>query len=225
MRALLVEDDMEIAVYIVKGLKQEGIGCDHIADGSEAFRHALESRYDILIIDLMLPGMSGMQLIQRLRVCDITTPILILSAKASVEDRVRGLQQGADDYLVKPFAFSELSARLHALLRRSQANRDPEFLRVDSLQVDPVKRRIMREDVSVALQPAEYSLLVYLMQNAGRVVSKTTIMEHVWEYNFDPGTNVVEACICRLRDKVDRPFASPLIHTVRGFGYVLEKRD
>ncbi len=224
MKVLLIEDDERIASFVVKGLKQEGIQCDALTEGTAGYLQAGEPTYDVLIIDLMLPGMDGMTIIKRLRGDGVDTPILVLSAKARVEDRVTGLQNGADDYLVKPFAFSELLARVQALVRRSQNNAAPTELTVGDLRVDLAKRRVERAGERIDLQPMEYGLLVYLMQNTGRVVSKTMIMEHVWEYNFDPGTNVVEARVCRLRDKVDRPFDTPLIHTARGFGYVLEPR-
>jgi DNA-binding response OmpR family regulator len=225
MKTLIVEDDEKIASFVVKGLRQEGISCDQVGDGVEALLQAGDHRYDAMIVDLMLPGLDGLSLIRRLRSGKVDTPVLILSAKSSVSDRVAGLQAGADDYLIKPFAFSELLARLQALVRR--ANAAPAAAScyvVGELRIDLLTRKVKRGDESLEIQPLEYSLLVYLARNAGRVVSKTMIMEHVWEYNFDPGTNVVEACVCRLRDKVDRPFETPLIHTVRGFGYVLEER-
>ncbi len=226
MRVLLVEDDLETARFIVKGLKQEGFAVDHAGDGDEGLHLALTGSYDAAVIDIMLPGLDGLTLIDRLRAHGVRTPVIILSAKGSVDDRVRGLQAGGDDYLVKPFAFSELVARIHALIRRStQQASETTTLTVGDLEMDLVKRKVFRSGKEIPLQPKEFALLEYLMRNAGRVVSKTMIMEHVWDYNFDPQTNVVEARICRLRDKIDRPFKRQLIHTIRGVGYVLEERD
>ncbi|OVE82368.1 DNA-binding response regulator [bacterium M21] len=225
MKVLLIEDDPQIGAFIQKGLKQEAISCDHATDGLNGYLQVDASIYDVLIVDLMLPTLDGISIIRKLREQGVPIPILILSAKASVDDRVTGLGCGADDYLVKPFAFSELLARLQALVRRAGATVTPTALDLLDLNIDLAKRRVERDGTRLELQPTEYGLLVYLAQNMGRVVSKTMIMEHVWDYNFDPGTNVVEACICRLRDKVDRPFGTKLIHTVRGFGYVFETRD
>jgi DNA-binding response OmpR family regulator len=214
MQVLLVEDDASTARFIVKGLRQEGFSVEHERDGLEGLLLARTRPFDVAVVDIMLPGLDGVSLIERLRQAGIRMPVLILSAKRSVDDRVRGLQAGGDDYLVKPFAFSELVARVHALVRRSTRQED--------LELDLLRRRVRRGDRDIELQPREFALLEYLARNAGRVVSKTMIMEHVWEYNFDPQTNVVEARVCRLRDKVDRPFDRKLIHTVRGVGYVLE---
>ncbi len=225
MRVLLIEDDPRQAAFVVQGLKQEGFGIDHAKDGEEGLAFATTAPYDTFIIDLMLPKKDGLSLIHDIRARGITTPILILSARSSVDDRVKGLQSGGDDYLVKPFSFSELLARLQALHRRATGLTEPDQRCVGDLRFDLSRRTVFRGGIRIDLQPKELALLEYLMRNAGRVVSKTMIIEHVWDFNFDPQTNVVEARISRLRDKVDRPFAYPLIHTVRGIGYVLENRS
>ncbi len=225
MKVLLVEDDIQTANFIVKGLRQEGFAVDHAKDGEEGLVLALSEPYDAAVVDIMLPKRDGLSLIDELRRNGITIPVLVLSAKSSVDDRVKGLQAGGDDYMVKPFAFSELVARIHALIRRATQATEPTTLTVGDLNMDLVKRKVFRGGQEVELQPKEFSLLEYLMRNAGRVVSKTMIMEHVWDYNFDPQTNVVETRICRLREKVDRPFKKQLIHTIRGVGYILEERD
>jgi len=225
MRILLVEDDLKQAEFILRGLRQEGDVIDHASDGEQGLNMAISMSYDVFIFDLMLPLRDGLSLIHEVRSKAITTPILILSARNSVDDRVCGLRTGGDDYLVKPFAFSELSARLEALYRRTIGGDDPTSLRVGNLSMDLKRHKVFREDQVLDLQPKEYVLLEYLMRNAGRAVSKTMIMEHVWDYNFDPQTNVVEARISRLREKVDRPFKYALIHTMRGIGYVLENRN
>jgi len=225
MRILLVEDDLKQAEFILRGLRQEGDIIDHASDGEQGLNMAVSMSYDVFIFDLMLPLRDGLSLIHEVRSKAITTPILILSARNSVDDRVRGLRAGGDDYLVKPFAFSELSARLEALYRRTIGGDDPISLCVGDLSMDLKRHKVFREEQVLDLQPKEYVLLEYLMRNAGRAVSKTMIMEHVWDYNFDPQTNVVEARISRLREKVDRPFEYSLIHTMRGVGYVLENRN
>jgi len=223
MRILLVEDDMKIASFVMKGLREAGYAVDHAADGEDGLHLARTEPYDAAVIDIMLPKLDGLTLIAELRREEITTPIIILSAKGSVDDRIRGLQKGSDDYLTKPFAFSELLARIQALIRRASGTSEPTRLRLGDLSVDLLTREVEREGQSIDLQPLEFSLLEYLLRNAGKVVSKTMIMEHVWDYNFDPMTNVVEARICRLRDKVDKGFRNKLIHTVRGVGYVLKE--
>jgi len=224
MRILLVEDDLGIASFVVKGLKEAGYVVDHVADGAAGLNRLLREEIDAAIVDIMLPGLDGLSVIQRARKKNVTTPVLILSAKASVDDRILGLQNGGDDYLVKPFAFSELLARVQALIRRGQRISEPTTLTVGPLRIDLIRRRVTRSEQEIELQPREYALLEYLMRHTGRVVSKTMIMEHVWDYNFDPQTNVVEARICRLRDKIDRGHTHKLIHTVRGIGYVLEEK-
>ncbi len=223
MRILLVEDDAKIASFIHKGLKASGYAVDLASDGERGLRMALTEPYDAAVIDLMLPKLDGLSIIERMREKKIRTPVIILSAKGSVEDRVKGLQAGSDDYLVKPFAFSELLARIQALIRRASGISEPTGLHVADLSMNLITREVMRGDRTIELQPIEFSLLEFLMRNTGRIVSKTMIMEHVWDYNFDPQTNVVEARICRLRDKVDRDWDKKLIHTVRGVGYVLKE--
>ena len=225
MRILIVEDDIQVAGFIRKGLQQEGYAVDHAVNGEDGLHLASTEPYDAAIVDIMLPKLDGLTLIERLRDRKITTPVLVLSARSSVDDRVRGLQVGGDDYLIKPFAFAELLARVQALLRRAHAISEPTTLTVGDLSLDLVRRKVTRRGSPIDLQAKEFALLEYLMRNAGRIVSKTMIMEHVWDYNFDPQTNVVEARICRLRDKVDRPFQKKLIHTIRGAGYVLEEKD
>ncbi len=223
MRVLLVEDDVKIASFIVKGLKAVGFAVDHASDGEEGLQLALIEPYDAAIVDLMLPKKSGLSLIRELRAEKNNTPVLILSAKGDVEDRVRGLETGADDYLTKPFAFSELLARLQALIRRASGVADPTRLSVGDLSINLLTREVKWGETPIELQPREFSLLEYLMRNAGRIVSRTMIMEHVWDYHFDPQTNVVEARISRLRDKIDRIAGRKLIHTVRGAGYVVRE--
>jgi DNA-binding response OmpR family regulator len=223
MRLLLIEDDLEIAAFIRKGMKEAGFSVDHAAEGPVGLEMAIASPYDVAVIDLMLPGLDGLAVIDELRRRRIRVPVLILSARRSVGERVEGLEAGGDDYLTKPFAFSELLARVQALLRRAQSVPEPTTLTVADLRIDLLRRTVVRGDRHIELQPREFGLLEYLARNAGRIVSKTMIMEHVWDYNFDPRTNVVESRICRLRDKIDKDFDRPLIHTVRGAGYVLRE--
>ncbi len=225
MRTLLIEDDQKIASFIVKGLKAAGYAVDHASDGEEGLHLALNEPYDVAIVDIMLPKLDGLKVIERMRKEKVNTPVIILSAKGSVDDRVRGLQKGGDDYLTKPFAFSELLARVQALLRRASSASEPTRLAMGDLSIDLLTREVVRGGEKIELQPLEFSLLEYLMRHAGRVISKTMIMEHVWDYNFDPQTNVVEVRISRLRDKIDRGFERKLIHTVRGVGYVLKETD
>jgi two-component system OmpR family response regulator len=225
MRILLVEDDVKIASFIKKGLKSAGYAVDHAADGNQGLDMALSVSYDTLIVDIMLPGMDGLALIEELRREKINTPVIILSARDSIDDRVKGLQTGGDDYLTKPFAFSELLARVQALIRRATGAAEPTRLQTGDLSMNLITREVDRAGRKIELQPLEFSLLEYLMRNAGRVVSKTMIMEHVWDYHFDPQTNIVEVRISRLRDKIDRDFDSKLIHTVRGVGYVLKENS
>jgi two-component system, OmpR family, response regulator len=222
MRVLLVEDDPQIASFILKGMKSEGYAVDHAADGQEGLHMAVTEPYDAAIIDVMLPKLDGLSVIERMRKQKVNTPVIILSAKGSVDDRVKGLQVGGDDYLPKPFAFSELLARVQALIRRGSGLSEPTRLTVGDLTMNLLNREVTRGGQKIELQRLEFSLLEYLMRSAGRVVSKTMIMEHVWDYNFDPQTNVVESRICRLRDKIDRGFDKKLIQTVRGVGYALK---
>jgi two-component system OmpR family response regulator len=225
MRILLVEDDPKIASFVTKGLKAEGFAVDHAADGEQGLDLALTEPYAAAVVDIMLPRLGGLELIQRLRREKVRVPVIVLSAKGAVEDRVKGLQTGADDYLAKPFAFSELLARVQALIRRSTDAAEPTRLTCAELSMNLITREVFRGETPIELQPLEFSLLEYLLRNAGRVVSKTMIMENVWDYHFDPQTNVVESRIYKLREKIDRDFPSRLIHTVRGVGYVLKKTD
>lgn len=222
MRILLIEDDLKLASFIVKGLKEAGFAVDHCADGEDGLHMALSEPYDAAIVDIMLPKLDGFSLIDELRRRKIKTPVIILSAKRSVEDRIKGLRTGSDDYLVKPFSFAELLARVQALIRRASGTAEPSNLVVGDLSMDLLTRKVTRGGKKIDLPPLEFSLLEYLMRNAGNVVSKTMIMEHVWDYNFDPQTNVVEVRICKLRDKIDSDFDRKMIHTVYGAGYVLE---
>ncbi len=222
MRVLIVEDDREVAAYLQKGLKQQGYTVDHAADGKEGLLLASTEEYDVLIIDRMLPGMDGLSIVKTLRASGNATPILILSALGEVDDRVSGLRAGSDDYLTKPFAFSELQARLDALLRRATHSPTVEtLLRVADLELDLLTRVARRGDQIIELQPREYRLLEYLMHNAGRVVTRTMLLEQVWDYYFDPQTNVIDVHISRLRSKIDKGFDNSLLHTVRGAGYIL----
>lgn len=223
MRVLLVEDDVKIAQFVMNGLKEAGFAVDHSANGEDGLHLALTEPYDALIVDLMLPKLDGLALIGEVRKNKINVPVLILSAKRSVEERVKGLQSGSDDYLVKPFAFSELLARVQALIRRASQITSPAELKVADLTLNIQTRKIFKAGEEIDLQPLEFSLLEYLMRNEGQVVSKTMIMEHVWDYNFSPQANVVEVRICSLRDKIDKNFDRKLIHTVRGVGYVIKE--
>jgi two-component system OmpR family response regulator len=223
MRLLLVEDDTKIASFILKGFKAEGFAVDHAGDGETGLHLALTEPYDAAIVDIMLPKLDGLALIRQLRQEKINTPVIVLSARGSVDDRVKGLQTGGDDYLTKPFAFSELLARVQALIRRSSDVSEPTTLTVGEISMNLITREVVRSGQRIELQPLEFSLLEYLMRNAGRVVSKTMIMEHVWDYYFDPQTNVVESRIYKLREKIDKDFNSKMIRTVRGVGYVLKE--
>ena len=220
---LLVEDDATIAEFVEKGLREGGFAVDVAADGAAGLQRALGGRYDAAIVDLMLPQLDGLALIDTLRSRGVRTPVLILSARRSVDDRVRGLQAGGDDYLTKPFAFAELLARVQALIRRATGAAEPNRLTVADLSLDLLTRKVHRGQTAIELRPREFALLEYLMRNAGRVVSKTSILSHVWGYNFDPNTNVVDVLVSRLRDRIDRPFAVKLLQTVRGVGYVLRE--
>lgn len=219
MRILVVEDDKKIASFVVNGLKQSGYAVDHSADGEEALAQAQGIAYDAGVVDVMLPKLDGLSLIQQLRAKGVRMPLLILSAKASVDDRVRGLQAGGDDYLTKPFAFSELLARIQALIRRATQTPEPTRLVVGDLTLDLLTREVQREGEKIELQPREFALLEYLMRHPNRAVTKTMILEHIFDYSFDPQTNVVDVLVHRLRNKVDKGKA--MIHTIRGVGYVL----
>jgi DNA-binding response OmpR family regulator len=221
MHALIIEDDRTIADFVARGLREAGFAVDVAADGEEGLTVALQQNPDVAIVDLMLPRRDGLSVIDELRRRGRSTPVLILSARRSVDDRVRGLQAGGDDYLTKPFAFAELLARVQALVRRASRAPEPTTLTVDDLSLDLLTRKVTRAGAAIDLRPREFALLEYLMRNAGRVVSKTMILSHVWAYNFDPQTNIVDVLVSRLRDKIDRPFERKLLQTVRGIGYVL----
>ncbi|VBB41518.1 Transcriptional activator protein CopR [uncultured Desulfatiglans sp.] len=223
MRILIVEDDLKISAFVKKGLEHAGFAVDHAGNGEDGLDMASTGVYDALVVDIMLPKRNGLSLIQTLRQEKINTPVLILSAKDSVDDKVEGLQLGGDDYLTKPFAFAELLSRLQALIRRAGGFAEPARLTVGDLTLDIYKHEVMRGGDHVILQPLEFSLLEYLMRNKGRVVSKTMIMEHVWDYNFDPFSNVVETRIYKLREKIDKDYNPKLIHTIRGVGYVIKE--
>jgi two-component system OmpR family response regulator len=226
MRFLIIEDDDETAGYLQKGLSESGHATDRAATGPDGLAMALAGGYDALIVDRMLPGMDGLTVIRVLREEAVTTPVLILSALGQVNDRVRGLRAGGDDYLIKPFAFSELVARLEALMRRAGAAAKPvTTLRLADLEVDLLKRTVVRAGRTIDLQPREFLILEFLMQNAGQVVTRTMLLEAVWHYHFDPQTNVIDVHISRLRSKIDKGFEQPLLHTIRGAGYTLRAPD
>jgi two-component system OmpR family response regulator len=219
MRVLVVEDDAKIASFVVKGLKQEGYAVDHAPDGDTGLALATSTTYDATVVDIMLPGLDGLSLVKRLRAARHDMPVLFLSARSGVEDRVRGLQAGGDDYLTKPFAFAELSARLQALIRRATRAPEATKLKAGDLEMDLVARTAAVAGGSVDLQPREFALLEYLLRHPNRPVTKTMILEHVWDYSFDPQTNVVDVLMSRLRGKVDPD--KTRIETVRGVGYIL----
>lgn len=223
MRILLVEDDKKTAAFIAKGLQRAGFAVDHAADGEDGLHLALTEPYDAAVIDIMVPKQDGLSLIEELRRQKINTPVILLSAKRSVDDRIRGLQTGSDDYLTKPFAFSELLARVRALIRRASGAPEPTRLQVGELGLDLLKREVWRGEAKLELQPREFALLEYLMRHAGEAVSKTLLLEHIWGYDFDPQTNVVDVLVCRLRKKLDTGSGEDLIHTIRGVGYVLRE--
>jgi len=222
MRVLVVEDDQKIASFIVKGLKQAGFAVDRATDGETGLHLSMTQPYDVAIIDIMLPKLDGLSLVERIRKKNINIPVIILSAKRSVDDRVKGLQRGSDDYLTKPFSFSELLARVQALIRRSSNVSEPTRLTAGDLSLDLLTREVVRSGKEIDLQPREFALLEFLIRNAGRILPKSMIMEHVWGYDFDPQTNVVDVLVCRVRNKIDRDFEAKLIHTHRGVGYALK---
>jgi two-component system OmpR family response regulator len=225
MKILIVEDDRETASYLCKGLREGGYTVDSAGDGRDGLYLASSGGYDAIVLDRMLPGMDGLAMLGALRAAEIRTPALILSALGQVDDRVRGLRAGADDYLVKPFAFSELLARLEALLRRGARAPGATGLRVGDLELDLLTRTVKRRGKPIELLPREFRLLEYLMRNAGHVVTRTMLLEHVWDYHFDPQTNVIDVHISRLRQKIDKSFDRPLLHTVRGAGYCLRPSE
>ena len=222
MRILVVEDDKKIASFVIKGLREAGFAVDQAGDGQNGLALALSEPYDAAVMDVMLPKLDGLSVIQAMRQQKIFTPVIILSAKRSVDDRIKGLQSGGDDYLIKPFSFAELLARVYALLRRSGQGTEPTRFVAGDLSMDLLTREVARSGKKIELQPRELALLEYLMRNSGRVLSKTMIMEHVWGYDFDPQTNVVDVLVSRLRAKVDRDFENKLIQTQRGIGYVVK---
>lgn len=221
MRILLIEDDRTIAEFICQGMKQAGFQVTPADNGKTGLHLALSEPFDAGIVDIMLPQLDGLSIVEKIREHKINLPVIFLSAKRSVDDRVSGLHLGADDYLTKPFSFSELLARVRALIRRANQVVESTTLTSNGLSLNLLARTVVREGRKIDLQPKEFALLEYLLRNEGHIVSKTMIMERVWDYNFDPHTNVVEARISKLREKVDQGFATPLIHTVRGLGYVL----
>ena len=221
MRLLLVEDDKKIASFIEKGLKEAGFSVDVAYDGLDGLSLALTEPYDVAVIDIMLPHLDGLSVIERMRQRGVDIPVLILSAKQSVDDRVHGLQRGGDDYMVKPFSFNELLARVQALIRRDKSNLKSTNLIVGSLHMDLLKHEVHRDGEKIELPTKEYALLEYMMRNSEVVLTKTSILEKVYDYAFDPQTNVVDVLVCRLRNKVDKNFKEKMIHTVRGMGYVL----
>ena len=221
MRLLLVEDDLEAAAYMVKGLKESGYVADHVADGREALYRVAAENYDAVIVDRMLPGVDGLTIVRTMRSAGNHSPVLILSALGDVDDRVKGLRAGGDDYLVKPYAFAELLARLEALLRRGRADPPDTTLKVADLEMDLVARTVKRAGKPIELKPKEFALLEYLMRHAGHVVTRTMLLENVWDYSFDPQTNVIDVHISRLRQKIDKGHDKALLATIRGAGYSL----
>lgn len=221
MRLLLVEDDQSIADFIVKGFREAGFAVDHTSDGEDALQLFRMVHYDVAVVDIMLPRLDGISLLQLLRSQGISTPVLILSAKQTADERIAALQRGADDYLVKPFLFAELLVRVQAVLRRATGGREITFLTCGDLRIDLLRREVLRDGRRIDLQPREFALLDYLMRHQGKILSKTMILEKIWDFRFDPQTNVVDVLVCRLRNKIDRDFPVKLIHTFRGIGYVI----
>jgi two-component system OmpR family response regulator len=222
MRILVVEDDKKIASFVQNGLRQAGFAVDHAANGADGLHLALTVPYDAAVVDIMLPIRDGLSMIEQIRQRKINTPVIILSAKRTVDERVYGLQIGGDDYMIKPFAFSELLARIQGLIRRSTGAVESARISAGNLSIDLLKREATLSGKMIDLQPREFSLLEFLVRNAGRIVSKTMILEHIWDYSFDPQTNVVDVLICRLRSKLDKEGVQKIIRTVRGAGYVLK---
>jgi two-component system OmpR family response regulator len=221
MRLLIIEDDHDAADYLAKAFREVGHVADQVFDGEEGLALALDGQYDVLIVDRMLPKRDGLSLIGALRAGGVETPALILSALGQVDDRVKGLRAGGDDYLAKPYAFSELLARTEVLSRRRGGRGQETLYRVGDLELDRLSHRVSRGETEIALQPREFRLLEYLMKHAGQVVTRTMLLENVWDYHFDPQTNVIDVHISRLRSKIDKGFARPLLHTVRGAGYMI----
>lgn len=222
MKILIIEDDKATAEFVAKGLQDAGYQTGHAEDGVRGLEMAKSGTFDLAVVDIMLPGLDGFAVIRGIREAGVEMPLLVLSAKDSVESKISGLDCGGDDYLAKPFSFGELLARIQALLRRAARAAEPTRLTVGDLTMDLLRREVRRAGEVLDLQPLEFQLLEYLMCNHGRVVTRTTILEHVWKYNFDTQTNIVEAAVFRLREKIDKPFEKKMLRTVRGFGYVLE---
>ncbi len=225
MRVLVIEDDVEAAAYLVKGLKESGHTVDHAADGDDGLTLAMSAPYDVLVVDRMLPKRDGLTVVSTIREQGNATPVLFLSALGEVDDRIKGLKAGGDDYLTKPYAFAELLARIEVLVRRSNPDQVKTKLQVGDLEIDLLARKVTRADTEIDLQPREFRLLEYLMKNADRVVTRTMLLENVWEYHFDPQTNVIDVHISRLRSKIDKNFDVPLLHTIRGAGYSLRAAE
>jgi two-component system OmpR family response regulator len=224
MKILVIEDDRDAASWLVKGLTESGHVADHAADGEEGLALALEARHDVLIIDRMLPRLDGLAIIKKIREAGVNTPVLILSALADVDERVRGLRAGGDDYLGKPYSFSELLARVEGLGRRGASEPLETKLKAVDLELDLLARTCTRNGKDIPLQPREFKLLEYLMRNAGHVVTRTMLLENVWDYHFDPQTNVIDVHVSRLRSKIDKGFGEPILQTVRGAGYMIRVR-
>jgi len=221
MRVLVIEDDQETAAFLKRALKESGHVAEHAADGESGLEIARANAFDVLIVDRMLPRLDGLEVIKSLRTDDIHTPVLILSALGEVDDRVTGLRAGGDDYLTKPYAFSELHARIEVLVRRSSAKDAETRYAVGDLELDRLSQTVRRAGREITLQPREYRLLEYLMRHAGQVVTRTMLLENVWDYHFDPQTNVIDVHISRLRSKIEKDFDKPLLHTIRGAGYIM----
>ncbi len=221
MRILLIEDDPTVAQYLVRDLDGSGHEVDHVVDGNDGLRAATDGQFDVMVVDRMLPGMDGLTVVETIRAAENHTPVLILSALGEVDDKVQGLKAGGDDYLVKPFGFPELLARIEALARRASIKEEVTSLKVDGLTMDLLTRRVVREGRQIDLKPREFQLLEYMMRNEGQVVTRAMLLEAVWDYHFDPQTNVIDVHVSRLRQKIDKDFDTRLIHTVRGAGYVV----
>jgi two-component system OmpR family response regulator len=219
MRILIIEDDRQTADYVAKGFLESGHSAEVLSDGRDALVHAAHSEYDVMVVDRMLPGLDGLSIVRNLRASGIHTPVIFLTAIGGVNDRVDGLEAGGDDYMLKPFAFSELLARVNALSRRPRIQAEKTLLRVGDLELDVARRTVRRDGRKIDLQPREFTLLEFLMRNEGRVVTRTMMLERVWDFHFDPKTSVVETHISRLRAKIDKPFAVQLLHTIRSNGY------
>ncbi len=224
MHILVIEDDVAAAGFLVKGLTENGHVVDQASDGETGLQMAISAPFDVLIVDRMLPGLDGLSLVKRLRALDIVTPVLFLSALGDVDQRVEGLQAGGDDYLIKPYAMSELLARIESLVRRHAPDQVASKLEVADLRLDVLTRDVRRGAERISLQPREFKLLEFLMRHSGQVVTRTMLLEHVWDYHFDPQTNVIDVQVSRLRGKIDKGFSVPLLHTIRGAGYMLSER-